>query len=77
MIIDVLPTLFLFLLFFWCHCMAINVVSVQYNRELLLDIILLTQCYTIIGENQPGEVANSARGQLNRENEHFPVPVRA
>ena len=34
----------LFLLFFWCPCMAINV-SVQYSGGLLPDIILLTQCY--------------------------------
>ena len=34
----------LFLLFFWCLCMAINV-SVQYNVGLLPDIMLLTQCY--------------------------------
>ena len=34
----------LFLLFFWCLCMAINV-SVQYNDGLLPDIILLTQYY--------------------------------
>ena len=34
----------LFLLFFWCPCMAINV-NVQYNGGLLPDIILLTQCY--------------------------------
>ena len=27
--------------------------------------------------DQPGKVANSSRGQLNRENEDFPVPVRA
>ena len=27
--------------------------------------------------DQPGKVANLARGQLNRENERFPVPVRA
>ena len=26
---------------------------------------------------QPGKVANPARGQLNRENEYFPVRVRA
>ena len=33
---------------FLCPCMAINVVSVQYNGGLLPDIIiLLTQCYTI------------------------------
>ena len=30
----------LFLLFFWCPCMAINV-SVQYNGGLLPDIILV------------------------------------
>ena len=34
----------LFLLSFWCPCMAINV-SIQYNGGLLPDIILLTQCY--------------------------------
>ena len=34
----------LFLLFFWCPCMAIYV-SVQYSGRLLLDIIMLTQCY--------------------------------
>ena len=27
--------------------------------------------------DQPGKVTNSARGQLNRENEYFSVPVRA
>ena len=27
--------------------------------------------------DQPGKVANPACGQLNRENEYFPVPVRA
>ena len=34
----------LFLLFFWCPCMASNV-SVQYNDGFLPYIILLTQCY--------------------------------
>ena len=34
----------LFLLIFWCPCMAING-SVQYNGGILPDIILLTQCY--------------------------------
>ena len=28
-------------------------------------------------KDQPGNVANPGRGQLNRENEYFPVPVRA
>ena len=27
--------------------------------------------------DQPGKVANPARGQLNREDKYFPVPVRA
>ena len=35
----------LFFLFFWCPCMAINNVSVQYNGGLLSDILVLTQCY--------------------------------
>ena len=29
------------------------------------------------GKDQPSKVVNPARGQLNRENEKFPVPVRA
>ena len=41
----------LFLLFFWCSCMAINVINIQYNGGLLPDIILLTQANVIsIGE---------------------------
>ena len=28
-------------------------------------------------KNQPGKVANPARGQLNEDNEYFPVPIRA
>ena len=27
--------------------------------------------------DQPGKVANPARGQLSKENKYFPVPVRA
>ena len=34
----------LFLLFFWCPCMATNV-SVQYNGGLLPDIVMLAQYY--------------------------------
>ena len=29
------------------------------------------------GKDQPGKVDNPARGQLNKENEYSPVPVRA
>ena len=35
----------LFLMFFWCPCMAINNINVQYNGGFLPDIVLLTQCY--------------------------------
>ena len=63
--------------------MVINV-SVQYNSGLLPDIILLTLCMYVCmvityskSMDQPGKVANPARGQLNRENEYSPVPVRA
>ena len=35
----------LFFVFVWCPCKAINNVSVQYNGELLPDILLLTHCY--------------------------------
>ena len=31
----------------------------------------------IKSKDQSGKVANPARVQLNRENEYFPVPVRA
>ena len=47
------------------------------------SIIICTRyvCCLVItyskSNNQPGEVANPVRGQLNRENEFFPVPVRA
>ena len=30
-----------------------------------------------VSMDQPSKVANPARGQLNRENEYSPVPVRA
>ena len=33
------------LLFFWCPCMSINNVGVQYNDGLLPVMIVLTQCY--------------------------------
>ena len=33
--------------------------------------------YIYISKDQPGKVANPARGQLSREDEYFSVPVRA
>ena len=43
-LVVVCTKMFLFVKDFWCPCMTI-IVSVQYNRGLLPDIILLTQCY--------------------------------
>ena len=40
----------LFLLFFWCPCMAINL---QYNGGLFPDIILLTHCYLLFPSGNP------------------------
>ena len=50
-------------LIFWCPCMAIDV-GVQYNLGLLPDI-MYGHTYSQ-SMNQPGKVANPARGQLNR-----------
>ena len=71
----VLSVSVLVLLFFWCPCMAI-IVSVQYNGELLLDIIDVCMI-TSKSMDQPGKVASPTRDQLNRRNEYFPVCVRA
>ena len=44
------------------------------------DLDRLMSCMLILiarGIDQPGKVANSAHGQLNRKHEYFSVPVRA
>ena len=59
--------------------MAIDV-SVEYYGGFLPNIILRFFYVGITydtSEDQPGKSANPARGQLNRENDYFPVPVRA
>ena len=45
----------LFLMFFWCPYMAINV-NVQYNGGFLPDIVLLAQCYLCSVDLKPGSV---------------------
>ena len=37
----------------------------------------ITEGFSPKSMDQPGKLANPARGQLNRENEYSPVPVRA
>ena len=55
--------------------MATNKCSVQYNGGLLPDI-MYDHTYGK-SMDQSGKVAHPVRGQLNRENELFPVRVRA
>ena len=46
----------------------------------LYTMLLKYLCMVITfgkGKDQPGKVANPARGQLNRKNDFLPVPVRA
>ena len=42
--------------------------------SMIFHSIYLCWC---MGQDQPGKVANPARGQLNWANEYFPVPIRA
>ena len=46
----------------------------------IIVLIILYVCTVITYSNsmdEPDKVANPARGQLNRENEYFPVRVRS
>ena len=59
--------------------------EITLHRIPLIYIYLATasHCVCVCGRHfqqighQPGMVANPARGQLNKENRIFPVPVRA
>ena len=60
-----------------------NTTGVRRSRVGLLEgpeRVCIYVCMVITyskSKDQPGKVTNPARGQLNRENEYFPVPVRA
>ena len=49
--------------------------SIAWYRVASYCICMVITYSRVVG--QPGKVANPARGQRNRENEYFPVPVRA
>ena len=53
----------------------------QYNtgeKPTVILYVCMYECMVITQSmDQPGKVANPVRGQLNRENEYSPVPVRA
>ena len=46
--------------------MGVSIIIVLYGHHIVYSKSM----------DQPSKVANPARGQLNRENEYFPVPVR-
>ena len=50
--------------------------AVAISPRAVWSFIMYGQAYRKIMD-QPGKVADRARGQLNRENEYSPVPVRA
>ena len=50
--------------------------TVKYRGETLRHAVSMVITYSK-SMDQPGKVANPARGQPNRENEYFPVRVRA
>ena len=54
---------------------AVNVIGTQ-KRNLINSVLARSITYSK-SMDQPGRVANPARGQLNRENDFFPVRVRA
>ena len=59
---------------------AALIVHINSCRGMAPEIVCMYLCMVITyskGKDQPCKVANSARGRLNRENEFFPVPVRA
>ena len=43
----------------------------MYGHHICIEV------YSSKGKDQPGKVVNPVRGQLNRENVFFPVPVHA
>ena len=48
------------------------------NSERIYSLyVCMVITYSRVWINRVGKVANPARGQLNRENEYIPVPVRA
>ena len=49
----------------------------QHYRSKVLDYVCMYGHTYSKSMDQPGKVANPARGQLNRENEYFSVRVRA
>ena len=56
---------------------AVFIRYVSFGALTSWQVSLCIYGYTSESMDQPGKVANPARGQLNSENEYFPVRVRA
>ena len=56
---------------------AIKKISLVRDVRYIIYIYILYDHTYRKSEDQPGKVAHPGRGQLNRENEYFPVRVRA
>ena len=61
------------------YCKATNNddTGIIVSRSMCVDGRHISHIYRTKSLDQPGKVANPVRGQLNRENEYFPAPVRA
>ena len=57
----------------WC----VHMFGVRNQRDDNMDTICMYGHTYSKSMDQPGKVANPARGQLNRQNEFLPVRVRA
>ena len=60
---------------------TILILFLYYSRDRSAGMCRILQLCMVItyskSMDQPGKVANLVRSQLNRENDYFPVPVRA
>ena len=55
----------------------VSVMASPNTRQRNIYVCLVTYLVYSKSKDPLGKVANPARGELNREKEHFPVPVRA
>ena len=62
--------------------MYVNIYVCKYESMYVCMCVCMKVCMYVITysnrrKDQPGKIINPARGQLDRKNETFPVPVRA
>ena len=55
---------------------SIYVCSMYVCMNCCMHVCMYIRSSLKVDWHQPGMVANPARGQLNRENDYFPIPVR-